>query len=192
MAVLSTDLYIIERGGVNYSVTAADISAFVQSQVGTSEYQVADITARNALTGLTLGDTVMVDDASDDATVDAGWALYRWMGVAFTKIAEEESLDIVVASTDLSYIASPTQGIIESSTGNNATIPAADATNAGLQTPAQFTTVSNITATAPVNLDTLAAASHAAVTLAGSVNNNPHTLTGQVLGFSISQLTAAP
>lgn len=192
MAINSTDLFIIERSGVNYSATANDISNFVQTQIGTSEYEVADIPARNALTGLTLGDTVFVTDATGDATVDAGWALYRWMGSAFTKIAEEESLDIVIANTDLSYVASPTQGVIQSSTGNNATVPAADATNAGLMVPAQFNKLTNITVTSPVDLDAINTASHAAVTLAGNVNNNPLTLAGQEMGFSISQLTACP
>lgn len=192
MAVLGTDLAIIERSGVVYQATIADVSDYIQSNIGTSEYEVADIAERNALTGLSLGDTVFVTDGSGDATVDAGWAIYRWMGAAYQKIAEEESMDIVVAGADLAYVASPTQGVVTSSSGNNATIPAADATNAGLQTPAQFTKLSNIAVTAPVNLDTLATASHDAVTLAGSTNNNPLTLSGQVAGFSISQLSVLP
>jgi hypothetical protein len=79
-----------------------------------------------------------------------------------------------------------------SSTGTDATIPAGNGTNAGLLVPAQFNKLANITVTGAVNLDSLATASHAAVTLAGTTNTNPLTLSGQVVGFSISQLTAAP
>ena len=37
---------------------------------------------------------MFVADASGDATVDAGWALYVFTGEAFTKVAEGEGLDI--------------------------------------------------------------------------------------------------
>ena len=65
---------------------------------------VADIAARNALTGLSPGDQAYVTDASADATVDAGAALYVYDGAAWNKIAEFESLDLSVqnfADTDL-------------------------------------------------------------------------------------------
>lgn len=41
-------------------------------------------------------------------------------------------------STNLSYTASPTNGLVNSSTGTDATLPLADATNAGLMSPALF------------------------------------------------------
>jgi hypothetical protein len=192
MALQGSDFFIVERGSTVYSVLATDILAYVQSQIGSSEYDVADITARNALTGLSTGDRVFCLDASDDATVSAGWAIYVWRGAAFSKVAEEEGLDVSVGGANLSYSAAPTQGLVISSTGDNATLPAADGTNAGLMLPAQFNKLGNITISSAIDLDALAAASHGAVTLAGTVNNNPLTLAGQALGFSISQLTAAP
>jgi ribosomal protein L35AE/L33A len=46
--------------------------------------------------------------------------------------------------TDLAYTPSPTNGIVTSSTGTDATIPLADATNAGLLTAAEKTKIANI------------------------------------------------
>ena len=192
MALQGSDNFIIERGGTVYRTLSSDILAYVQANIGTSEYDVADITARNALTGLSTGDRVFVLDASADATVDAGWAIYVWRGAAFTKVAEQEGLDVVIGGADLAYTASPTQGVVTSSTGTDATLPAGTGTNAGLLVPAQFDKLGFLTVTAGTNLDTIRTASHAAVTLAGTTNTNPLTLSGQVVGFSISQLTAAP
>jgi hypothetical protein len=42
------------------------------------------------------------------------------------------------------------------------------------------------------DLNAMRTASHAAVTLAGAANTNPLTLTGQQIGLSIANLTAAP
>ncbi|MDY6957599.1 MAG: hypothetical protein SVK08_00445 [Halobacteriota archaeon] len=56
---------------------------------------VADITARDALTTFE-GLRAHVIDATDDSTVDAGWAEYLWTGSAWSKTAENESIDVVV------------------------------------------------------------------------------------------------
>jgi len=50
-------------------------------------------------------------------------------------------------ATNLGYTASPTNGIVTSSTGTDATLPLADATNAGLLTPAKFTVLQNTSGT---------------------------------------------
>jgi hypothetical protein len=192
MALQGSDYFIIERGSTVYNVLGSDILAYVQANIGSTEYDVADIAARNALTGLTTGDRVFVVDASADATVTSGWAIYVWRGSGFTKVAEEEGLDVSVGGADLSYTASATQGVVASSTGTDATIPAANGTNAGLMVPAQVIKVGHLMVTAATDLDAMRTASHAAVTLVGTTNTNPLTLTGQALGFSISQLTAAP
>jgi hypothetical protein len=192
MALQGSDYFIIERGSTVYNVLGSDILVYIQANIGSTEYDVADIAARNALTGLTTGDRVFVVDASADATVTSGWAIYVWRGSAFTKVAEEEGLDVSVGGADLSYTASATQGVVASSTGTDATIPAANGTNAGLMVPAQHDKLAHVTVTAATDLDAMRTASHAAVTLVGTTNTNPLTLTGQALGFSISQLTAAP
>ena len=192
MALQGSDYFIIERGGSVYHTLGSDILAYIQANIGSTQFEVPNITARNALTGLTVGDRVFVIDATGDATVSSGWAIYVWRGSAFTKVAEQEGLDVVVGSANLSYTASPTQGVIVSSTGDDATIPAANGTNAGLMVPAQVNKLAHVSVSQPVDLDAMETASHAAVNLAGSTNTNPLTRSGQTLGFSISQLTAAP
>jgi hypothetical protein len=195
MPVSGTDLFPISRSGVLYRAPLSDVLAYIQANIGTSEYRVADITARNALnSSMSIGDRVMVDNATGDATVATGWALYQWLASnTWRKIAEQESLDITVGgATNLAYSASATNGVVTSDTGNDATIPAADGTNAGLMVPAQFNKLANITVTASTNLDNLRTASHAAVTTAGSASTNPIVVTGQELSFNIANLTAAP
>lgn len=213
MALNGSDYFPISRAGTNYKILGSDILAYVQANIGTSEYRVADITARNALnSSMSAGDRVMVDDATGDATVSAGWALYQWLGSnTWRKIAEQESIDVSVGgATNLTYTAGATQGIVVSDTGSDAILPAVDGTNAGLMLPAHkakldFLTISAafdagaiktkvdfITVTQAVDLDALGSASHAAVTTAGSGSTNPIVVTGQELSFNIAGLTAAP
>jgi len=95
----------------NYTPTGATVEGHLAGidtalwTLGTASTEVvADIAARNALTGLSPGDQAYVTDASADATVDAGAALYVYDGAAWNKIAEFESLDLSVqnfADTDL-------------------------------------------------------------------------------------------
>ena len=213
MALQSTDYFPISRAGTNYKLAASDVLAYINENVGTSQYSVADITARNALTGLSAGDRVYVTNATGDATVASGWAIYLFVSTGvFTKVAEQESMDVVAGSaTNLSYTAGASSGIVVSSDGNDATIPAVDATNAGLALPAHKTKLDFLTVTAAVdldtirtkvgfltvtaatNLDTLRTASHAAVTTGGSALTNPIAVDGsQVLTFNIAGLTTAP
>lgn len=213
MSLNGSDALPISRAGANYKILGSDILAYIQTNLGTSEYRVADITARNALNAsLSVGDRVMVDDATADGTVVAGWALYMWLASnTWRKMAEQESLDITVGgATNLTYSASPVQGIVVSDTGSDATIPAVDAVNAGLMLPAQKAKIDFLTVTAAfdadaakaklahisvsqaVDLDAIEAASHAAVTTAGTAATNPIVATGQVLSFNIAGLTTAP
>lgn len=193
MAVQGSDLFLISRAGTHYKTLASDILAYVQANVGTSEYEVADIAARNALSNLSVGDRVFVTDATGDATVSTGWAIYVYRGVGtWTKMAESEGLDVVVGGADLGYTSGAGSGIVTSSSGADATIPAATASIAGLMLPAQFNKLAFLTVTANTDLDAIRTASHAAVTLGGSAATNPLTITGQQLGFSIANLTTAP
>jgi hypothetical protein len=192
MALQGSDYFLINRAGVHYKLLASDILAYISGNIGSTEFDVANIAARNALTGMTTGDRVFVADATGDATVSAGWAIYAWRGSAFTKIAEQEGLDVTVAGTNLTYTAAPTNGTVVSNTGNDATLPLADATNAGLLAPAQFTKLGFLTVAGNTDLDAIRAASHAAATTQGTATTNPVTLTGQAIGFSISNLASAP
>lgn len=169
MALTSTDLFIVERGGVQYKMDADQVKTFVQAN-----YIAADIAARDALT-LDTGDEVYVVDASADGTVATGGAKYIWDGSAFIKMAEDESFDVTIAPTNLGYTPSPTNGLLTSTTGTDATIPSVDATNAGLATPTMFTN------------------SHVPATSALTATTNPVTVSaGQAVGFSVSALAALP
>lgn len=213
MALNGSDNLAISRAGNLYKILGSDILAYVQANIGTSEYSVANIAARNALANLSIGDRVYVTDATGDGTVTAGWAIYLFQSTGvWTKVAESESMDVVAGSiTNLSFTAGPASGIVVSSDGADATIPAADATNAGFLLPAGFnklafltvtaatdldairTKAAFITVTAATNLDTIRNASHAAVTTAGSASSNPIVVdANQVVNFSIANLTSAP
>lgn len=207
-----SDVFVISRAGTLYKLPGSEVLAYVLGNVGTGQYQVADIAARNALNAqMSLGDRVIVEDATGDATVGVGWAIYVWLASnTWRKVAEQEGLDVTTGATDLSYTAGATQGIVVSSTGNDATIPAADAVNAGLMLPAHkakldFLTLTAafdadaakaklafITVTQAVDLDAIEAASHAAVTTAGTAATNPISVAGQVLSFNIAALDTAP
>lgn len=97
--------YLTAAGAAN-GVALLDASGHLPSGVFDStkmpvETTVADIAARDALTGLPDGYKVFVTDASGDAAVDSGWAIYRYHvavgeeSAGWTKVAEGESLDII-------------------------------------------------------------------------------------------------
>lgn len=62
---------------------------------------VEDIAARDALEGPKQGELCWVKDASADETVTAGAAQYIYDGSAWVKIAEAESMDLVVKWADI-------------------------------------------------------------------------------------------
>lgn len=193
MALQGSDLFVISRAGTHYKLLGSDLLAYIQANVGTSEYEVATIAARNALTGLSVGDRVMVNDATGDATVATGWAIYVYRAPStWTKMAESEGLDVVVGGCDLTYTSGAGNGIIVSSSGADATLPAATASIAGLMVPAQFSKLALMACTAATDLDAIRSASHAAATVSGSASTNPVTISGQAIGFSIANLTTAP
>lgn len=177
MPLSSNDLLIVERGGVQYQMTADDVADFVRA---VREFSAADITARDALTDLVVGDRVFVADASADATVDSGWAIYRVDSTGpnvFFKQAEQEGLDITVSAgdVDLSYTPAANQGTINNTGGNNVVLPVVDGTNAGLATPTMFNNT------------------HGAASSTGTSATNPVGVNGsQQISFSISALSALP
>jgi len=176
MGLINSDLFMVERSGVQYKMTAEEIANFVGA---VRDFTASTITARDAITGLTVGDRVFVTDASSDSTVTANWAVYRVQSLAptvFEKIQEQESMDLVIsATTDLAYTASAGSGVVTSNTGTDATIPLADGTNAGLMPPAMFTN------------------SHPEATAGLTAGTNPVNITaGQVVTFGVTQLTALP
>ena len=82
--------------------------------------------------------------------------IYGLLGVGTDnegKLLDPDALLAAGGATNLGYTASPTQGVVTSDTGNDATIPAADGTNAGLFLPAEKTKLSGIAAGAEVNVN---------------------------------------
>jgi len=176
MALQNNDLFVVERSGTQFRMTANQIADFVGA---VRDFTVANITSRDALSGLQIGDRVFVTDASSEADVAAGWAIYRLASTApdvYEKIQEQESMDVVViTNVDLGYTSAPGQGTITNSAGDNAVIPVVDGTNAGLATPAMFNNT------------------HQTATAALTAGTNPVTVDGsQQVGFDIAQLDVLP
>lgn len=176
MSLQNNDLFIVQRGGVQYKMTATQIADFVGA---VRDYTVADITARDAQTGMSVGDRIFVTDASADSTVDSGWAIYRVQSTGpntFFKVQEQEGMDLVITGeSNLSYSASPTQGSITNDNGSGAVIPVVDGTNAGLATP-QMLANSHLPASAGLTPGT------------NPINVNA----SQELTFDINQLQSLP
>lgn len=95
-------------------------------------------------------------------------------------------------TTDLGITKSSTTNIITSSTGTDATITAANVTNAGLMIPAQFTKLSYITVTQAVDLDSMESDINDLTTLTGVASNATHlgTFTGTTIADSVTVKTA--
>lgn len=83
---------------------------------------VADISARNALS-LTNNTMVLVTDASADATVNSGAALYAYnqSTTSFTKVSEYESLDVTLNWSDIQGGPSSTPGAIDQAVADSHT-----------------------------------------------------------------------
>lgn len=90
--------------------------------------RVADITARDAVS-LTATDRglYIVTDASADATVTSGAAMYFWDGTSWTKQMEFESMDLVIDWADIqnkptSTVAAIDQAVTDSHTHANKSV----------------------------------------------------------------------
>jgi hypothetical protein len=99
------DIYISSNSDSNVTVrrvfNEADVASSISSQLATltDTYVVADISARDGLS-LPTGkfSYVYVTDATGDSTVKSGSALYLYnpSTKTFTKISEQESMDVVL------------------------------------------------------------------------------------------------
>lgn len=99
------EIYVTSSSGVvKRVIDSEDVQALIDASLtGMNSIKVvADIAARDALS-LTMDSMVLVKDASADATVDSGAALYVWEEAlsAFSKIAEYESLDFTIDWSDI-------------------------------------------------------------------------------------------
>lgn len=143
----STDLGVFTAATTNYDNLSAkavlqQIITDLEAIPGSVQSVVGTIAARDALASPNSGDLAYVTDASADATVNAGAALYAYDGAAWQKIAEFESLDVV---TDLAFAnQTATTADVTSSTGANATLTGATNSLAGLATAAQITSLESL------------------------------------------------
>jgi len=143
----STDFGVFAASTTNYDNLAGkallqQIITDLEAIPGSIQRVVTDIAARDGLPSPNSGDLAYVTDASADATVNAGAALYAYDGAAWQKIAEFESLDVV---TDLAFAnQTATTADVTSSTGTNATLSGATSSLAGLATAAQITNLGSL------------------------------------------------
>lgn len=92
---------VILSGGGTVEEKIVALEAALSGQTGTSV--VEDIAARDAITGMKIGDQAWVIDASADPTVDRGGAKYIYQSeeVGWVKTAEAESMDVVLKWANL-------------------------------------------------------------------------------------------
>lgn len=101
---------------------------------GSRNSVVADIDARDALTGMTTGDTVFVTDASGIPT-DAGsgeYAVYMWNGTSWKLIATEDSAgeDSRTSSVDITSSSTGTVSFVRAGNGSRIVSCSVDVTTA--------------------------------------------------------------
>lgn len=97
----------------------------------------------------------------------------KWSGTAFTN--QDDAISAGgVGSTNLTYTASATNGIVSSDTGTDATLTLVDANNAGLMSPSQDAKLSGIAVNATANSSDatlLNRANHTGTQLAATISN---------------------
>lgn len=97
----------------------------------------ADIAARDALAASGDADASDIVHVVDDG--DGKWARYQNTGTAaapvWLKISDEDALANGLVATDLAVTPSPTNLVVTNTSGNDATLPLATQTNAGVLPP---------------------------------------------------------
>lgn len=182
MALNSIDLFLVERTGVQYKMTADQIAIFVGAVKDLTATSYANMIAGTFVGGVLAkaGDRVFIADATGDTSVSTGWAIYRITSIApivAAKIQEQESMDLTInAVTNLSMQRDAASVTILSDSGTDAIIPLATATEAGMASPAMFN-------------DQHVKAVAALTTASNPINVNSTT---QAISFGITQLTALP
>ena len=134
----SNVLFVVDGTG---AVTAGPIN-------GVNMADVVQLTATQNVSNKTIlsstmiinGQDLYVRDASDSSKVIKFDGSGITTGNTRTITMPDSDVDLGdIGATNLAYTASPTDGTVTSDTGNNATVPLADATNAGLLSPTDFT-----------------------------------------------------
>ena len=102
---------VILSGGGSVEEKIVALEAALSGQTGC--HVVADIKARDALTGMNVGDQAWVIDATGDSTVSTGGAKYIYQSKesGWVKTAEAESMDVVLKWANLQD--KPTSTVLE-------------------------------------------------------------------------------
>jgi len=130
---------------VGEDATTADIADSTNKRYVTD----ANLTVINNTSGTNTGDNATNSQYSGLAASKQDNITLTTTGTsgASTLVGSTLNIPQYSGATNLSYTASPTNGIVNSSTGTGATITLADATNAGLLKPAKFTVLENTSGT---------------------------------------------
>lgn len=184
-------IYLVKAGGSTYGdlivadsagngvefVSDARINSLIMAASNPEVQLYADIAARDAAT-LTANSIVLVTDASADATVASGAAMYFYdnTGSTFTKVTEFESLDVVLDWNNLINGPSSTAAQIDATvaqTSANTTAISAINTAQGVQDGLISGNTSNITTnTAAIALNTADRHTHANKTELDKITEN--------------------
>lgn len=135
----------IHNGGV--SGTMADWSAMLTPDANTTNLGTGGVADGTYEITSSTGTNVTIPTATTSSAGMLSGAIFDQIVVNNGKVSN--------VSTNLGYTASPTNGVVTSSDGTNATLPLGTGTNAGLLAPAAFTKLGHITVTQAVNLDTI-------------------------------------
>lgn len=145
-----TDAFLSSLGFI--TITQAVNLDTLESDTVTNNAKVTNATHTGEVTGataLTLDKTAITNKTS--VTVDSGDYLLVSDTSDSGNLKKGLVSDIIslagTGTTNLTYTASPTNGLVNSDTGTDATLPLADATNAGLLKPAKYTVLENTSGT---------------------------------------------
>ena len=93
------ELHVSDKDGTStkHAIVKSEVESMIQESVAAIKpIAVADIAARDSLQNVNINQLVLVTDASGDDTVTSGAAMYFKTEGGYQKIAEYESLDLVL------------------------------------------------------------------------------------------------